>query len=253
MIRRSRNLTSTERLNVYANAYYARLLECLREEFPATLRALGSDAFDAFAVDYLQHHPSGSYTLADPGGKFPQYLADSRPADITASELEVSWPEFLIDLATTERVYSEVFDGPGMERGRMLQSSDLTSVTSEEMAEAVLEPAPCLRLLALRYTVHEYISGVQQGQEPEFPTAEPTWLVVSRRDYVVRRCAVSEAEYVLLSAIVSGSTLGAAIAAVSATTAMDSDQLAASLRDWFCRWAAAAWFSGIRIRRQEPA
>lgn len=132
-------------------------------------------------------------------------------------------------------------------------SSDLTSVTSEEMAEAVLEPAPCLRLLALRYTAHEYITGVRQGQEPEFPTVEPTWLVVSRRDYVVRRCAVSEAEYVLLSAIVSGSTLGAAIAAVSATTAMDSDQLAASLRDWFCRWAAAAWFSGIRIRRQEPA
>src|ERR1700730_7495100 len=42
----SKRRTSIERLEVYANAYYARLLECLRDEFPALLHAAGEEVFD---------------------------------------------------------------------------------------------------------------------------------------------------------------------------------------------------------------
>ena len=37
----SQTLTSIERLEIYGNAYYARLLECLHDEYPALVHALG--------------------------------------------------------------------------------------------------------------------------------------------------------------------------------------------------------------------
>src|ERR1700757_621162 len=52
-VTRSRALTALERLGIYSYAYYARLLECLREEFPVLMHALTQEVFDTFAVGYL--------------------------------------------------------------------------------------------------------------------------------------------------------------------------------------------------------
>src|SRR4029453_4200161 len=56
VVRRSRNLTAAERLSIYANAYYARLLECLGACHPVLKRALGGEVFDSFAFEYLQRY-----------------------------------------------------------------------------------------------------------------------------------------------------------------------------------------------------
>ena len=55
---------------------------------------------------------------ADPssGTDFPRFLVETRP-EREEGEPEVSWPEFLADLARFEWTFSEVFDGPGR-RGR---------------------------------------------------------------------------------------------------------------------------------------
>src|SRR6516162_5491651 len=79
VVTRSRALTALERLEIYHRAYHARLLECLREEFPVLEHALGRDVFDQFALGYLQKYPSHSYTLNQLGTCFPQFLAESRP------------------------------------------------------------------------------------------------------------------------------------------------------------------------------
>src|SRR5438105_4097936 len=49
VISRSEAQTSVERLSIYANAYYARLLECLGEEFPVLKKTLEEETFEAFA------------------------------------------------------------------------------------------------------------------------------------------------------------------------------------------------------------
>ena len=81
VIARSRALTSAQRLEIYVDAYHERLLECLREEFPATRHAVGDELFDALAFGYLQHEPSRSYTLGELGAataSFPQHVAAAR-------------------------------------------------------------------------------------------------------------------------------------------------------------------------------
>ena len=68
-----------DRLAIYGSAYYLRLLECMREEFPATAHALGEETFDGFAAAYLQQYPSRSYTLCQLGTHFARFLVETRP------------------------------------------------------------------------------------------------------------------------------------------------------------------------------
>src|SRR5215471_12804023 len=95
IIEPSRRQSSIERLEVYVNAYYARLIECLQAEFPVFRQTVGDDLFAEFAVDYLRRYPSQSYTLAELGARFVNFLADTRPAE----QDSVDWSDFLIDLA----------------------------------------------------------------------------------------------------------------------------------------------------------
>tara|TARA_R110002049_G_scaffold234002_6_gene407342 strand:- start:4299 stop:5225 length:927 start_codon:yes stop_codon:yes gene_type:complete len=247
VIVRSQNQTSIERLQVYSNAYYARLLECLRSEFPALLHALGDETFDAFAFGYLQMYPSRSYTLANLGAKFPQFLTETRPnvGDESSNEAE-TWPDFLIDLATVERTYSEVFSSSGFENQRILQPEDVAAIPPEHISDARLIPVPCLRLLKLQYPVHEYISAVRHGNEILLPTVKPTYLVITRRDYVVRRCSVSSVEFAILADLQSGQTIEQSIEQASAHSGFSLLELELHLSDWFRQWAVSGYFQEIK-------
>lgn len=243
----SRQLSSIDRLRVYGNAYYARLLECLRDEFPALLQAVGEEAFDALAFGYLQACPSKSYTLARLGAMFPGYLSETRPAK-EESTSGADWPAFMIDLATLERTYSEVFDGEGVEGKNLLSADDLLSVPPARWEHVRLETVPCLRLLEFQFPVHEYATAVKQGKSAEMPDPRPTYLAISRRDYIVRRWELDALEYRLLWLIVSGETIGKALEGLAAANRESGlpDDFADLLREWFTKWTAAGFFAAVR-------
>jgi hypothetical protein len=244
VVTRSKALTAVERLSIYGNAYYARLLECLREEFPAVRRALGDDVFDSFAAAYLQKYPSRSYTLSQLGRDFPRFLVETRP-EREEGEADVSWPEFLADLARFEWTFSEVFDGPGVEDKPTLDAAKLQSVAADRWLEARLDCADCLRVLALRYPVHDYFTAVRRQEETAIPEPADTFLAVARRQYVVRHYELSRAAYLLLSALLAGRPVGEAIGLAADAAGSQSDRLAADLRQWFHDWAAEGFFKAL--------
>jgi hypothetical protein len=247
LIGRSQLLTSLERLHIYGNAYYARLFECLSDEFPATARAVGRETFHGFALGYLQAYPSTSYTLARLGAKFPQYLRETRPPRESAGEAP-DWADFLIDLASFERTCNEVFDGPGFEGRELLTAGDLAGVPPDRFADVRLIPVPCLRLLELRFPVHEFATSVRRDQQPDVPAPRPTCLVVTRRSFIVRRQAVSPVQFAMLARLSAGGSLGDAIEAALAVENVDLGTLAGQLRQWFAEWAASGWFERLELR-----
>ena len=246
VITRSRSQNSVERLNVYANAYYARLLECLTQEFPALVHAVGEETFSGFAFGYLQAYPSKSYTLNDLSRNFPKYLRDTRPPKENDSD-QPDWADFLIDLATLDRIYSEVFDGPGVEGEQLLHTDDLLSIPSERQSEAKLIPVECLRLMRFRFPVHVYASAVRHEEAPEIPEPESTYLAITRIDYVVRRWSLSPLQFELLAALVEGLALGEAIARAVDAADAEVEQLATQLKEWFREWAAAGFFHAVEL------
>jgi hypothetical protein len=250
VVARSRALSAADRLAVYANAYFARLLECLGELFPALRRALGNDVFDAFAVDYLGRHPPHSYTLDRLGADFPSFLEATRP-DLDENGLppaDPAWPDLLVDLARLELAIAEVFDGPGVESDRPLTADDLAGVTAASFAAARIELAPCVRLLAFRYPVNTYYTALRRsptGEEVPPPGSGRELVALTRRDYVVRRHVLTEAQFALLAALADRRTVEEAVAVAAATSTAEVDQLAASLHAWFAAWTAAPMFSRI--------
>jgi hypothetical protein len=282
VVTRSKALTALERLAIYGYAYYARLLECLGDEFPVLKHALGEDLFDAFAAEYLEHYPSRSYTLFHLGLKFPRFLAETRPnqegkgssaadhiavaesrgagagspdpatagsrgRETPAEGASVDWPDFLIDLATLELTFNEVFDGPGVEGEELLDAGYLRAVAPERLLEARLVGVPCLRLLALHYPVHKYFTAVRRHEDPPMPEPAETYLAVTRRRYVVRHYELSRPAYQLLQALLAGASLGQAINRAVEVAGLDLDQLPNNLQTWFHDWAAEGFFRAVEL------
>jgi hypothetical protein len=240
VVSRSRSLDSVGRLEVYANAYYARLLECLREEFPALTAAVGVEAFDDLAFGYLQAFPSSSYTLNHLAERFPQYLAETRP-ERDAGNSQSDWADLLVDLAMLEVQFSQVFDGPGIEKTPLLTAESLQAIAPEGWPEARLIPAPCLRVVEFRFPLDAYYTALRRNESPPLPVPEPSWMAITRRDYVVRRHVVSRPQAVLLQAILRGQPIGKAIEQ-AAEFAEDLEALAGQLRKWFQTWTGAGFF-----------
>lgn len=236
----SQRLSAPDRLAIYGHAYYARLLECLRSEFPAVHRAAGDEAFSGLAAAYLQSYPSRSYTLAELGRHFSDSLHQSRPPRASENPLP-DYADFLIDLARLERCYSEVFDGPGPERMPGLTPEALAALPPERFADAQLMFHDSVRLLELRFPCHEYASAVRQGRDPVPPPPEPTSLVVYRKNYVVRRFAATPIEFALLSDLRRGSSIAETMHHAAAL----GENAGPFVRQCFAAWTAAPLFREV--------
>lgn len=164
-------LTPVDRLEIYGRSFHGRLLQVLESEYPALRHAMEPDLFLHFAAGYLRAHPPTTYTLNKLGKNFPQYLRDTRPDD--PAEL---WPEFLIDLATLERTFSEVYHADGPENHHPAPATDTHEIAQE----------PWTRTLECHFPVHEYFLAFKNGPAPdEIPGPQETTLLVYRRNYRV--------------------------------------------------------------------
>jgi hypothetical protein len=239
----SRRLSGEERVAIYGRAYYSRLLECMRSVYPMVARTLGDEAFDGLAFGYLQKYPSVSYTLEHLGARFAQYLDETRPDG--EADAGKSWIDFLIELARLEWAIGEVFDGPGSEGCEALAAGKLAAIEPQRWPDARLVPAGCLHLLRFDFPLNDYFTALKRDEHPPPPEPAETFLALTRRDYVVRRHALSAVQYEILRSLSAGETVGAAIAG-AAQIAHGVDQLAIDLRSWFATWATAGFFVDVR-------
>jgi hypothetical protein len=246
-LRPSRRCSAPERLEVYSNAYTARLVECLGEQFPALRRALGEETFAGFALDYLGAHPSRSWSLNGLGARLAEHLEATRPSRESDTP---DWADLWIDLARLEWAVLEVFDGPGLERDGAWSPSELGAVPPERVPALRFALDPSLRLLRLRFPLSDYYGRLRaapldEGAEDEAP-APPApgeeLLALHRRDWRVRRFALEPAQHRLLEALQAGAPLADALAAAFERSEPD-EQL---VRAWFQDWGRRGLFAGLR-------
>ena len=213
------------------------------------VRAIGEEAFDPLSVGYLNACPSRSYTLDRLGDDFPRFLDETRPDRDANGQPTEEWPDFLVDLARLEWTIGQVFDGPGIEDRPILTAEQLLAIDPGRWPALRLLSAPCVRTMAFRFPVNDYFTALRelpdQADPPEFPARDPSWLALSRRDFVVRRHALERPQYELLAALIEGETVGTAIERLASGAALNIGDLAARLRDWFRTWTAAGFFVAI--------
>lgn len=194
----SSRLTARERLAIYWRGYRLRLLECMRGLHPGLVHLLGRDAFDGFALDFLDAHPPRAYTLFRLDEEFAAHLAETRPDDAE------HWPDMIIDLARFERAVTEATEAPGTEAPASGAPEGAGAGPHGPRPRAV----PCLRLLRLAWPAHAYLAAVQRGEDPALPAPRPVRLAVCRRDYELVVRELGPRPFAALSALAEGGATG---------------------------------------------
>ncbi len=235
VVRPSWSMSAAERVDVYHGMYLLRMVEALESDYPAVRHFLGEQAFEALVRDYVQRYPSRSYTLNRLGDHLPQLFLDEPTRPHAA---------FLHDLARAELAVTEAFDE---EESKVLDAGALEAVPADAWAGARLRPIRALRLLALRHRVTSQLDAAKHGQPAPRPRRRSSFLVVHRRDYSVLRTELGAVEHALLSALISGVPLGAAIAE-TALGLRESRREEAIFR-CFRAWIAEGFFSAIEVDR----
>jgi hypothetical protein len=224
----SQQQSAAERLAIYSHAYFARLLEVLRELLPCTRFAVGDELFDRFAVGYLQAHPPRSYTLARLADRFLDYLDATRPAD---------WGQFVVELVRLELAIDRLFDCPGPEG---LPPLEIPSNANEALR---LKLVPGFELHTFHYPVSDYYTSWKGGQQPPWPEPNDQFVALLRRDYVVRRYELTALQHDVLQNVSRGWRLDDALTQVAGEMNLSTEELAVLVRRWFASWASERFFA----------
>ncbi len=150
-------VSAAQRIEIYANAYRSRLIECLRESYSALHTLLGDDAFERLCRAYIDSHTPHHYSVRWYGDRLATYLRGTAP---------YRDHPYLAELAEFEWRLMESFD-----------ASDAPPVTVEEMSSIPPDrwPSltfalhPSLRRLELAWNVAAIRSAVDEERDPPSP------------------------------------------------------------------------------------
>ena len=148
-------MTSFERLQIYNQQYWFRILASLSEDFPGLRSLIGERKFEKLAVAYLNECPSESFTLRNLGSRLEAWLR-KHPEYIAGVE------RVAIDMVRLEWADIEAFDGPELPRFTADDSGKLSGDT-------VFRLQPHLHLLDLAYPVDDLLFRIR-GLDPKSDT-----------------------------------------------------------------------------------
>lgn len=231
LIRADHGLSPVDRLAVYANAYFARLHDCLREDFAALARALGPAAFHDLVKTYLMMHPPARPSLRHAGAHLAEHLATEPFAAIFARHCPYAADLARLEWAMTEAFYAE--DAP------VLAREQLATVEPEAWASLRFQAVPSLQLLTCAWPVHatreRFDREETEAAWDEAPRLadETTHIRVWRSEERVQYRAIDRIEFEALGAAQAGedfaalcdrlvSAVGEAAAASQAATLVSS-------------------------------
>jgi hypothetical protein len=239
-------LSSFDRLEIYNQQYWFRVIGAVSEDFPALNALLGVERFDALVLAYLRENPSTSWTLRDIGKKLPTWLADH--PEFTGRRHQLA-----LDIARLEWAYVDCFDGL---RLPPLSAADLQSIG----ADSRLDLQPHLQLLALRYPVDELVLAVRR-ETPEAEVSsnasthrktakrlrlpamkrEAVYLAVHRFEDSVYYRRIDREDFTLLTALRTGSTLAEALGMAFYRSRLEPKEQAAKIQEYFAHASELGW------------
>ncbi|MFQ5458664.1 MAG: putative DNA-binding domain-containing protein, partial [Myxococcota bacterium] len=236
-LRRDDRLDAAARLSIYANAYFYRIRDALREDFAALYAAIGERAFHNLVTSYLIAHAPTHPSLRYAGKNLPAFLATNPDSAM----FRARWP-FAADLAALEWALLEAFDAPD---AQPITRGDLAAVPTEDWASLRFSLTPTLQILSLGWPVHKARELHDRGDDPAAGALAPevARLRVWRNSERVFYRPMSPAEHSALETARAGGAFGDICVGIAA----DAGEAAAAGRALAIleRWLADALLTGI--------
>jgi len=221
---------------IYTNMVFARLHDCLADDYPGVFRLLGSAQFYRLVRRYLTRHPSRHYSLNPLGRYLPRLLERG---------VRVPRHSLILDIARLELAMTEVFEE---EISPVLTVRDFRSIHPSRWGSARVRPIAALRLLSLDYAANEIVTAIRQERPMPSLARRKTWAAVYRTNYVVRRMDLSETACTLLQSLVERKTFRAALARAARVWPKPPETLPEQVFAWFRDWVEEGIFSEVEFR-----
>ena len=180
------------RIRVYSDAYYLRLRDVLREDFPRSSSLFGAEQFDQVVASYLEEFPSEQPSIRHLGRALTEFLRQRK--DI---------PKCLAGLAELEWARVEVFDAPDVECATI---AELVSIRADAWPVLRFSTIPAIRIWLAQYPVHQLWSG---NESLEVSAAETFMRVWRKNDFLVLHAPMDERESAALHKMISGEPFAA--------------------------------------------
>ena len=240
-------LSAFERLQIYNQQYWWRLLGAFGEDFSGLRAVLGEKKFDRLAMAYLEACGSTSWTLRNLGSKLVAFLGANPKLTHPRTALA-------LDVAQVEWARVLAFDEPS----RKIVAPEKIARTAPDRLRLALQP--CIVLLELSHPVDELMRRLKRAEfsamsnavssaEKRHPRAAtvrrsrtPIFLAVHRLENSVYFKRHDREAHALLLALRGGATLEAACETAFADSTDAPEKCAAKIREWFSRWAEFGWF-----------
>src|SRR5574337_52691 len=172
------NINAKERLAIYKEGYYRRLIDLLAIDFP-TLKTLMSDQFESVIQHYLQQYPSKHY--------LPTFLGQYLAPYLKANTDNLLWQE----MESLEYLMIQVAD---KKNEVVLTLEKLSKLPPEQWASVKF-------ILCQSLAVAEFNSNAPQiwlkQQDSMSETTKTTWLVW-RKDFQIKLKQLSAEEIMIL-------------------------------------------------------
>jgi hypothetical protein len=225
LVREDERLPAVERIEIYANQYFYRIRDSLKDDFTALHAVAGEENFHNLITDYLLEHPPTHYSL--------RYAGQHLPGFVGTHPLAARWP-YLADLATLEWSVLEAFDAPD---APPLDGAALSGVAQESWPALRFQLTPSLRVLHVDWPVQEVWRQVRDGEPPTEPRRAPMVLRVWRQNLRVFHRIMDAAETAGLTAIAAGAPFAEVceriVAAAGAAGDAPADRAFGLLSEWF--------------------
>jgi hypothetical protein len=234
MIRDDERLSALQRLNIYADAYFYRLLDCLKEDFPATAAVTG-DAFEGLVRAYLDRHPPTEPSIFYAGQHLADFLGDHPVGE--------RWP-FLAELARLERILIEVFHGAD---APALSAREVDMIAPADWPSLRLRVHPALQILNCNRRVNDVLRAVERATEWREPAHAPVTLLVWRQGSQVYYRELAPPERAALEALSKEAEFAAVCEAFAAR--FEAEDAAAAIKEMLTRWV----IDGLLACSEDPA
>ena len=204
------------RIRVYSDAYYLRLRDVLREDFPKVTALLGGERFDEVVAGYLHAFPSEQPSVRHLGRALAEFLRSCEHI-----------PKCLADLAELEWARVEVFDAPDADCATI---DELATVPPDAWPSLRFSTIPAIQTLRVQYPAHHLWSD---SQSLEVPAAEASLRIWRKNDFQILHAPMDERESAALQKMISGESFATICEAFADLPETDAAQEATAL---LARW-----------------
>ena len=247
IIKPNNRLTSFERLQIYNQSYWYRVLDALEDDFPGLLAIVGRTRFNALSKAYLTDCPSRSFTLRDLGSRLEEWLRAN--PKYAAPRIKLA-----LDMVRLEWAEIEVFDAAEL-------PVLIPHPASDPDPRFTLQPY--VRLIELHYPVDDLLVGIKaemresevasnavatrahHGRVRKIANQKPQaiFLAVHRQDDSVYFKRMEREAFRMLQALREGKQLSAAAEAAFSDSKTAESKIPALLQSWFENWSSLGWLA----------